>query len=434
MRVLLATDRCFLPPTDGSTRVYDAWLRALTGLGARVSLLSFDHRRTRWSLAGEAEARERAGELTIVPFASGLAQALTRRACEQAHQTATGRRHLPAALARPWSATARRGLAGLLAERRWDAVVVQKADTAGMIGVPALRALGARLVLDLHDNLPLRQSLTRFIVRRALTERTGCLLRALRPEEMVDAVLPDRLTRALADEVRLLAPFDDVLFASPAERRAYEAAGLDPARGRDWRWGFDPTESAEVASDTPAPFDLGFIGGANAFNLEALAFLARAILPRLERRLGRPPAVLLAGGSAAAMRNLFAGRPEVLIEPWVPDLSSFYGRVGVVAVPLLSGTGVSIKTLEAARFGAAIVSTSTGLRGAALAPDRDVELADDPDGFASVLAALVNDPVRRRALGCRARVVGEACHSLDAFTRQVGALLDSAPPGRRHAA
>jgi len=434
MRVLLATDRCFLPPTDGSTRVYDAWLRALTGLGARVSLLSFDHRRTRWSLAGEAEARERAGELTIVPFASGLAQALTRRACEQAHQTATGRRHLPAALARPWSATARRGLAELLAERRWDAVVVQKADTAGMIGIPALRALDARLVLDLHDNLPLRQSLTRSTVRRALMEHTGCLLRGLRPEEMADAVLPDRLTRALADEVRLLAPFDDVLFASPAERRAYEAAGLDPARGRDWRWGFDPGERAEVASDTPAPFDLGFIGGANAFNLEALAFLARAILPRLERRLGRPPAVLLAGGSAAAMRNLFAGRPEVLIEPWVPDLSSFYGRVGVVAVPLLSGTGVSIKTLEAARFGAAIVSTSTGLRGAALAPDRDVELADDPDGFASVLAALVNDPVRRRALGCRARVVGEACHSLDAFTRQVGALLDSAPPGRRHAA
>ena len=423
MRVLLATDRCFLPPTDGSTRVYDAWLHALTALGARVSLLSFNHRRTRWSVDSAAAARERAAELVVVPFVSGSAEAVARRGCEQLHQMGTGRRHLPAALGQPWSAAARRSLTALLSERRWDWVIVQKVDTAGMIGAAALRGLGARLAVDLHDNLPLRQSLTRATARRAVAERTGCLLRALRPEEIADALLPPRLARALADEASLLAGFDHVLFAAPAERRAYQAAGLDPACCRDWLWGFDPADVAEPPDGTRPPFDLGFIGGANAFNMEALAFLARAILPRLQRLIGRPPTVLLAGSSAQAMRPLFACRPEVVVEPWVDDLGSFYRRVGVVAVPLLSGTGVSIKTLEAARFGAAIVSTSVGLRGVALDPGREVELADDPDAFAAAVTALVADPARRHALGRGSRVASEASHSLRAFTRQVGALL-----------
>ena len=292
-----------------------------------------------------------------------------------------------------------------------------------MIGGAALDALGCRLVLDLHDNLPLRQSLTRSTVRRALRERIWPLLRGLRPEEVADALLPDRLEGALSQEVALLRRFDDVLFASAAERHAYVAAGLDPTRARDWRWGFDLEAGPITTGSAQGGFDIGFIGGANAFNLEALAFLAREVLPRLEWRLRRAPSVLLGGGGAAAMRALFADRPAAVIEPWVDSLRDFYRRAAVIAVPLRAGTGVSIKTIEAALAGAAIVTTSAGARGLALAPGKEFELADDADGFADALALLLRDPSRRAALGGRARAAAEARHSMAAFTAQAGALL-----------
>ncbi len=427
MRVLLVTDRAFLPPTDGSTQIYDAWLRALTGLGAAVSVLSFDHGRERWAEAGIAEAARRGAAIRVVPFARTLAEAASRRAVEHVHQLATGRRHLPAALGRPWAARGRQQLAGALAAERWDAIVVQKLDTAAMVGFDALRRAGRRLVLDLHDNLPARQSLTRATVRRAARQRTWPLLRALRPEEVADAILPDRLGPALAQEAALLDRFDDVLFASEAERASYEGAGLRPERARAWRWGFDPPGLPAAAAGEPL-FDLGFIGGANAFNLEALAFLARAVLPRLEARLGRSPTALLAGGSAAAMRALFEDRGGVEVVPWAESLPAFYGRVGIIAVPLLSGTGVSIKTIEAARFGAAIVSTTTGARGLALRPGADFAVADDADGFASALAHLLTDPDRRRAIGAGAEVSGRRWHSQAAFGAAVGRLLVPTSP------
>jgi glycosyltransferase involved in cell wall biosynthesis len=230
--------------------------------------------------------------------------------------------------------------------------------------------------------------------------------------------------RGLADEIDLLAPYDDVLFAAPEEMESYIAAGLESARCRPWAWGLDSPPEAAAAETDPAPrYDLGFIGGGNLFNVDALRFLGTAILPRLSQRLGRPVTALLAGGAAGAVAKEFDGQPGITLAPWVEDLGSFYRSVGLIIIPLLGGTGVSIKSMEAAQFGKAMVSTAIGMRGLQFRPGIDVEMAETAETFAAIAMALISDPARRLRLGASARQQAEARHSLAAFTAEIGDLI-----------
>ena len=70
------------------------------------------------------------------------------------------------------------------------------------------------------------------------------------------------------------------------------------------------------------------------------------------------------------------------MEPRVENVGSFYARIGASIVPLLSGTGVSVKTLEAIAHGKPVVATSAGARGLRRELYPDVLVADDPALFA----------------------------------------------------
>src|SRR5207244_10627747 len=93
-------------------------------------------------------------------------------------------------------------------------------------------------------------------------------------------------------------------------------------------------------------FDIGFIGSAAVFNVEALEMLGRAIVPQLRAR-GWRGRVLVAGGVARFAPRFLASGDYVA---WliIPRYESFYESVAVVAVPIVSGTGVSVKAIEAA--------------------------------------------------------------------------------------
>ena len=49
----------------------------------------------------------------------------------------------------------------------------------------------------------------------------------------------------------------------------------------------------------------------------------------------------------------------------VRDVGDFYDAIAIAVVPLLSGTGVSLKTLEAVEHGVPVISTPVGVRGIA---------------------------------------------------------------------
>ena len=87
----------------------------------------------------------------------------------------------------------------------------------------------------------------------------------------------------------------------------------------------------------------------------------------------------------------------------VDDVRGVLGRYAVFVCPILSGSGVRVKLLEAFAAGMAVVSTTIGAEGLAEPGSDYLELADDAKSFADRVCGLLADPVRSRAMAQRAR-------------------------------
>ena len=108
---------------------------------------------------------------------------------------------------------------------------------------------------------------------------------------------------------------------------------------------------------------------------------------------------MLVAGSIGPSAARMLREAHVEVVPWVEHIAGFYRKVDVIVVPLLSGTGVSVKTIEAAAHGSAIVTTPVGLRGLALRHEEDVLVAEGGESFADSISRLLRDPALRARLG-----------------------------------
>jgi glycosyltransferase involved in cell wall biosynthesis len=75
----------------------------------------------------------------------------------------------------------------------------------------------------------------------------------------------------------------------------------------------------------------------------------------------------------------------------------------VIAIPLRSGAGVRIKTIEALCAGTAVIATALGAEGLRLRDGHEFVRAETDSGFVDGITALLQDPARRTALGAQAQ-------------------------------
>jgi len=90
---------------------------------------------------------------------------------------------------------------------------------------------------------------------------------------------------------------------------------------------------------------------------------------------------------------------SVLLHGRVDRLEPFYEDAGVVISPLLFGSGLKIKLVEAMGQGKAIVASGATLQGVEEACRTAVIRADDPVRFACGIADLLSDQAKRERLG-----------------------------------
>lgn len=137
-----------------------------------------------------------------------------------------------------------------------------------------------------------------------------------------------------------------------------------------------------------------FVGGLNQPNQEGIAWFLAEAWPLI--RTANPAAVLHVCG---AIGTVLTGKDEgVVIRGRIDDLSAEYAKASVVIVPLLSGSGVKIKLIEACSHGKACVTTPIGLQGLSFFRDA-VEVADDAPAFAAAVGKALGDFSLRQKLG-----------------------------------
>jgi glycosyltransferase involved in cell wall biosynthesis len=140
----------------------------------------------------------------------------------------------------------------------------------------------------------------------------------------------------------------------------------------------------------PDHADILFLGSPYTANLDGVMHFVEKCFPQI--RAAVPHARLLLAGSICRVIKPRSAGVELLGE--VDDVKDAYARAAVVINPVLAGTGLKTKTIEALAFGRPLVSTSCGAEGIEDAAGSAYYLADDPNHFASAVIELLTDSAR----------------------------------------
>lgn len=162
------------------------------------------------------------------------------------------------------------------------------------------------------------------------------------------------------------------------------------------------------------PLRVTFVGYDNPYNVEGVRWFLEHVYPLLDKRMN----IRLVG---RVNRHITCHFPNVTQEEYAPDLESVYRETDVVICPLLNGTGMKIKVVEAMSHSIPVVCTSRGIDGF---PDKTTNgclVADTPELFAAHLNRIVGADDFYRM--CTQRVANYFEHALS-WVRHSKTLAD----------
>jgi hypothetical protein len=253
-----------------------------------------------------------------------------------------------------------------LARHPVQAAIIEYLRLSWMRRVPGMPAL---TVLDTHDIMSLRaRNFARFGREHFIQISTSEELRILDAFALVLAIQAEeaRWLEALLPGRVLLAPH-----ALPNLPRAKGTRGARPR--------------------------IGFLGGDSPMNRDGLQWLLDQVWPAIAP-LGAE--LHVAGGVCATMPR---GRPGVVLHGEVADQHEFLAGLDIGVNPVFFGGGLKIKTVEYLAHGIPSVLSAEALFGIAGGAGEAYLLAPDRAAFVASLAALVEHPARRAAMGATAQ-------------------------------
>lgn len=155
-----------------------------------------------------------------------------------------------------------------------------------------------------------------------------------------------------------------------------------------------------AAEPVPAPqpgegASLLFVGSDTAPNVDGLRWFLRDVLPLVRQAVPQVELRVVGkvGGAIGPLPEEVAGAVRLL--GLVPELAPHYRDAAVVVSPLLVGSGLKIKLIEALSQGKAVVATGVTLQGVQEECAPAVRPIDDPGEFAAEIVALLGDAALR---------------------------------------
>lgn len=146
---------------------------------------------------------------------------------------------------------------------------------------------------------------------------------------------------------------------------------------------------------------LFFIGALDwAPNQEGLDWFFESVWPQVLSRW--PEHELHIAGRNSSRYFTSTHPPNVYPEGEIDDAISFYRDHNVMIVPLLSGSGIRIKILEAMAMGKVIISSSIGASGLGVTDGVHLFLADSAEDYVRILETLKKQPRLMREIGHQA--------------------------------
>jgi polysaccharide biosynthesis protein PslH len=296
----------------------------------------------------------------------------------------------------------------LTTQHHYDLIQVE-----GLEMWPSLPETDIPLIYDAHNA---EATLQQRMARQAVRDRNP-------PRAIYSAIQTQKLRRYEGAVIRAAAA---TIAVSRADAAALER--LAPGRSMDIvPIGVDTDyfDRCAVSSTPETAFDVLFTGTMDyRANADAAAWLIRAVWPRI--RAAKPGARLgIVGRGPSPSLRQHDGRNGVTVTGAVADDRPYMAGAAVYVLPIRVGAGVRVKLLNAMSMACAVVATPAASEGIVAVDGTHLVAADaDATRFATAILRVLDDPLRRRALGDAARAHMRATYDWARCTAPLLALYD----------
>ncbi|HUI28812.1 MAG TPA: glycosyltransferase family 4 protein [Candidatus Acidoferrales bacterium] len=134
-----------------------------------------------------------------------------------------------------------------------------------------------------------------------------------------------------------------------------------------------------------------YVGGLDWLpNIDGLKWFVDEVMPIITESKRNVRLIIYGKGDPRSVDRLGNGK-NVIVEGYIHDVRQAFMKGRVMVVPLLAGSGIRIRILEAMAAGKPIVTTSIGSEGIKIEPGKNIMIADTANQFAEKVLLLLND-------------------------------------------
>lgn len=220
----------------------------------------------------------------------------------------------------------------------------------------------------------------------------------------------------------------DLVFAAPNDARELIATGVDPEKIHDtYHLGDDSQLSLpELCYEETGKklMYVGFLGWEP--NIQGLLWFIGEVWPRL---LANHPDLrfdIVGKNPDKRLKAAVEPHPGITLTGYVADLQTIYRDSRVSVAPLLFGSGMKVKVLDAMARGIPTVTTSVGAEGIEVENGRHLLVEDDPIRMADQIDDLLDNPTLWNQLQKASRELVQQQYTWRRLFREMHRTLDQA--------
>ncbi|SIP99223.1 Glycosyltransferase involved in cell wall bisynthesis [Chryseobacterium sp. RU37D] len=182
------------------------------------------------------------------------------------------------------------------------------------------------------------------------------------------------------EEISNLAKFDNVITISEDEHSVFKKFLGEKVIN------IPPSFPSHFEKNNPdKKYDLIFVGSENIFNIKSIQWFFANVYPLLPENIN----IIIIGRVCRHIEK----RENVEMVEFSESLEEYYHQSKIAICPMLEGTGIKIKVIEALSYGLPVVGTERAVDGFSSKTSNGCLVTDDPEIFKNKVISLLQDEV-----------------------------------------
>jgi sugar transferase (PEP-CTERM/EpsH1 system associated) len=158
-------------------------------------------------------------------------------------------------------------------------------------------------------------------------------------------------------------------------------------------------------------------------NVDGAVFLAKEVMPLVREQI--PEARLMLAGARPDQKVQDLASDFNIVTGWVEDISECYAKSKVFAAPMMIGTGLQNKLLEAMAMEIPCVTSKLANNALNAEPNKDILIGDSPKEYADHIIDLLNDKALADSLAKNGHELVKKNFSWEGATKPLLEIFDS---------